>query len=77
MYMSLLILAAALAPQPQPQPSGQELADLESACYGWSGEAAYQQAHASGQCALLGMDPGERSAFSEPPQYPQLKRGGE
>ena len=75
MYLSLLVIAAALAPQPQP--NGQDLAALESACYGWSGEDAYQQVHGSGACEQFGMEPGERSAFDRPPQYLQIKRGGE
>ena len=72
MIASLLILAAVLAPQP----SGQEPADIESACYGWSGPEAYQRAQENGACAQFGMEPGERSAFDAPPEY-QLKKEGE
>jgi len=82
MYLSLLIVLLAVSTpvlaESDPELDAlteQELSALESACYGWDGEAAYQQVQASGRCALLGMDPGERSAFRRPPQY--QSRGGE
>jgi hypothetical protein len=77
MYLSpLLFLLVVLAAPALGESGGQELTDLESACYGWSGPEAYRQAQESGACAQLGMESGERSAFDAPPEYPQFKKEG-
>lgn len=75
--MNALLLLSFVA-STQPALTADQLDALEAACSGWSGEIAYQQAHESGACmSYFGEEPGERSAFDAPPEYRQLKRGGE